>query len=67
MFLSIYSIYILKEVKQKTLKILLCSILVFDISTSVFQNESSDITFYQIESCTESLVSSECRNTFIGD
>ena len=67
MFLSIYSIYILKEVKQKTLKILLCTILVFDISTSVFQNESSDITFYQIESCTESLVSSECRNTFIGD
>ena len=67
MFLSIYSIYILKEVKQKTLKILLCIILVFDISTSVFQNESSDITFYQIESCTESLVSSECRNTFIGD
>ena len=67
MFLSIYSIYILKDVKQKTLKILLCTILVFDISTSVFQNESSDITFYQIESCTESLVSSECRNTFIGD
>ncbi len=67
MSLSIYLIYVLKEVEQKTLKILLCVLLVFDISTSFFQNESSDITFYQIERCTESLVSSECRNTFIGD
>ena len=65
--LSIYLIYVLKEVEQKTLKILLCVLLVFDISTSFFQNESSDESFYQIESCTESLVSSECRNTFIGN
>ena len=67
MFLSIYLIYVLKEVEQKTLKILLCVLLVFDISTSFFQNESSDESFYQIESCTESLVSSECRTTFIGN
>ena len=67
MFLSIYLIYVLKEVEQKTLKILLCVVLVFDIATSFFQNESSDEIFYQIESCTESLISSECRNTFIGN
>ena len=67
MSLSIYLIYVLKEVEQKTLKILLCVVLVFDISTSFFQNESSDEIFYQIESCAESLISSECRTTFIGN
>ena len=67
MFLSIYFIYVLKEVEQRTLKILLCLVLVFDISTSFFQNESSDEIFYQIESCAESLISSECRTTFIGN
>ena len=66
-FLSVYLIYVLKEVEQKTLKILLCIVLVFDISISFFQNEILGEIFYQIESCAESLVSSECRTTFIGD